>query len=137
MSRSSSRSGWQSRTSSRPTWSIAARSNRTPASSSSSENCHAAARIVRTGHGTEPRLLLREGKAEDQVSSPAASLAAARRHRDEFLAVHHVDGGRREDPGTRVELPERLAGLRIGGKEVGGDVAAAPDTHPPPGGDGR
>ena len=41
-------------------------------------------------------LAFRERKAQDQVSSPPASVASAGRHGDKFLAVHHVRRGRRK-----------------------------------------
>ena len=59
------------------------------------------------------------------------------RHRDEFLAVDHVDRGRREDPGAGVELPQRFAGLGVIRVEVSGDVAAAAHEHDAAGGDDR
>src|SRR5882724_6777807 len=66
---------------------------------------------------------------EDQIAAAAAAFAAARRHRDELLAVHHVHRGRREDAGAGVELPQQRAGLRVVREQIAGGVAAGTDEH--------
>src|SRR2546428_3853625 len=79
----------------------------------------------------------REREAQNQVAAATAAVAAARRDGHEFFAVHHVHGGRRKDPGARVEFPQEVAGLRVVGEEVARDVAAGADEHDAAGGHDR
>src|SRR5436309_4224768 len=79
----------------------------------------------------------REREAQNQVAAATAAVAAARRDGHEFFAVHHVHGGRRKDPGARVEFPQEVAGLRVVGEEVARDVAAGADEHDTAGGHDR
>jgi hypothetical protein len=79
-------------------------------------------------------LLLGQSKAEYQIAASPASVTTARRHCYEFVAVDHVHRGRRKDAGTRIEFPEQVARLRVIGKEVAGNVAAASDEDDTTGG---
>src|SRR5690349_2693738 len=56
---------------------------------------------------------LRQREADDEIAAAAPAFAAARRDGHELLAVHHVDRRRREDAGAGVELPQKIAGLRV------------------------
>src|SRR5713101_4273455 len=76
-------------------------------------------------------------EAQNQIAAAAAALAAARSDGHEFLAVDHVDGGRREDAAAGVELPQQFAGPGVVREEIPGNVAARADEHHAARGDDR
>ena len=80
-------------------------------------------------------LTRRQCEGQNQVPSAPASLAAARRHRDELLAVDHVHRRRRKDPRPGIELPQLLAGFGVKRVEISGEVAACADEDQTAGGD--
>src|SRR2546426_8775231 len=82
-------------------------------------------------------LLFRKGEAENQIPSPSAPLAAARRDGHKLLTIDRVDRRRGIHPGAGVELPEEVAGFRVVGEEVTRDITPGPDEHHVAGGNDR